>query len=240
MTTPQSWTAVLDALYADSWNPALRRFRSPFAFRGLGRVDHVMSSSLFRLAGGADTQRLEMALLRNFRKYAHVEQSGADSIWDWLALGQHRGLPTRLVRQLRRGQPAVATKASPDHAAQRIRDRHRRHAEFVSLALGIRRAGAFAVSRLPGTTGDRSPHSESIRAVLADVERKGDDGRLAAPASGFLPARRDSGEAEMGDPRQARSGERQRARAVPRSGWPEPVADSVLSPHRSACHNRQT
>ena len=92
MTTPQSWTAVLDALYADSWNPALRRFRSPFAFRGLGRVDHVMSSSLFRLAGGADTQRLEMALLRNFRKYAHVEQSGADSIWDWLAPGQHRGL----------------------------------------------------------------------------------------------------------------------------------------------------
>ena len=56
-----------------------------------------MSSSLFRLAGGADTQRLEMALLRNFRKYAHVEQSGADSIWDWLALGQHRGLPTRLL-----------------------------------------------------------------------------------------------------------------------------------------------
>src|SRR5690349_7427775 len=50
-----------------------------------------------RLAGGADTRRLEMALLRNFRKYAHVERLGADSIWDWLALGQHRGLPTRLL-----------------------------------------------------------------------------------------------------------------------------------------------
>jgi hypothetical protein len=97
MTTPQSWTAVLDALYADSWNAALGRFRSPFAFRGLGSVNHVMSSSLFRLASGADTRRVEMALLRNFRKYAHVEQVGADSIWDWLALGQHRGLPTRLL-----------------------------------------------------------------------------------------------------------------------------------------------
>jgi len=88
---------VLEALYADSWNAALGRFRSPFAFRGLGRAGHVMSSSLFRLTAGADTRRLEMALLRNFRKYAHVEQLGADSIWDWLALGQHRGLPTRLL-----------------------------------------------------------------------------------------------------------------------------------------------
>ena len=88
---------MLEALYADSWNPPLGRFRSPFAFRGLGRADHVMSSSLFRLAAGADTRRLEMALLRNFRKYAHVERFEADSIWDWLALGQHRGLPTRLL-----------------------------------------------------------------------------------------------------------------------------------------------
>jgi hypothetical protein len=88
---------VLEALYAESWNASLGRFRSPFAFRGLGRAGHVMSSSLFRLTAGADTRRLEMALLRNFRKYAHVERLGADSIWDWLALGQHRGLPTRLL-----------------------------------------------------------------------------------------------------------------------------------------------
>jgi hypothetical protein len=97
MGTPQSWTGLLEALYADSWDSSLQRFRSPFAFRGLGRADHVMSSSLVRLARGADTRRLEMALLRNFRKYAHGERSGADSIWDWLALGQHRGLPTRLL-----------------------------------------------------------------------------------------------------------------------------------------------
>jgi hypothetical protein len=88
---------VREALYADSWNATLGRLRSPFAFRGPGRADHVMSSSLFRLTTGADTRRLEMALLRNFRKYAQVEQLGADSIWDWLAPGQHRGLPTRLL-----------------------------------------------------------------------------------------------------------------------------------------------
>ena len=37
-------------------------------------------------------------LLRNFRKYAHAQAStGVDSIWHWLTLAQHHGLPTRLV-----------------------------------------------------------------------------------------------------------------------------------------------
>jgi hypothetical protein len=89
---------VVDQLYAGSWNADLQRFRSPFAFRGLSRVNHRLSSSLARLADGrADVHRLELALLRNFRKYAHNEASGTDSIWDWLSLGQHRGLPTRLL-----------------------------------------------------------------------------------------------------------------------------------------------
>lgn len=98
MGKPAGWTEILEALYADSWNPSIRRYRSPFAFRGLSRADHSLSSSLVRLAGGrADAARLEMALLRNFRKYAHAEASSAGSIWHWLALGQHRGLPTRLL-----------------------------------------------------------------------------------------------------------------------------------------------
>jgi hypothetical protein len=67
------------------------------AFRGLSRRDHVLSSSLVRLAGDADIRRLELALLRNFRKYAHGEAPGADSLWHWLTLGQHRGLPTRMI-----------------------------------------------------------------------------------------------------------------------------------------------
>jgi len=95
---PKSWADALSALYDDSWNAGLQRFRSPFAFRGLSRLDHSLSSSLVRLADGqGNARRLEMALLRNFRKYAHTEGMLADSIWDWLALAQHRGLPTRLL-----------------------------------------------------------------------------------------------------------------------------------------------
>ena len=94
----KSWLQVLDALYQGAWNKDLQRFRSPYAFRGLSRRNHTLSSSLVRLSEpSSDVNRLELALLRNFRKYAHDEATHADSIWDWLALGQHRGLPTRLL-----------------------------------------------------------------------------------------------------------------------------------------------
>ena len=95
---PDSWAGVLESLYESSWNADLSRFRSPYAFRGLARHEHVLSSSLVRLAAGhTDIRRLELALLRNFRKYAHGEAPRTDSIWHWLAVGQHRGLPTRLL-----------------------------------------------------------------------------------------------------------------------------------------------
>jgi hypothetical protein len=94
---PSRWADLLDTLYAESWNPSLGRFRSPFAFRGHPSSSDDLSSGLLRLAAGRpDVARLELHLLRNFRKYAYG-QSGTDTVWHWLALGQHRGLPTRLV-----------------------------------------------------------------------------------------------------------------------------------------------
>jgi FRG domain len=94
---PSTWTELLEALYAGSWNPMLGRFRSPFAFRGQTLASEDLSSRLLRLAAGrAGVERLEIHLLRNFRKYAY-EQGSTDSIWNWLAIAQHRGLPTRLL-----------------------------------------------------------------------------------------------------------------------------------------------
>ena len=98
MKRATSWSDLLEQLYADSWNPELCRFRSPFAFRGLSCAELDLSTSLYRLACGADVPTLERALLRNFRKYAHVQTpAGVDSVWHWLAMAQHHGLPTRLV-----------------------------------------------------------------------------------------------------------------------------------------------
>lgn len=93
-----NWLDVVEELYQGSWSPELGRYRSPFAFRGLPYAQHELTSSLVRLAAGrGDVHKLELALLRNFRKYARAEGAESDSIWNWLALGQHRGLPTRLM-----------------------------------------------------------------------------------------------------------------------------------------------
>jgi hypothetical protein len=63
-------------------------------FRGLARSAFTNTSGLARLRG--DYPALERHLLRNFRKYAHQEAPGPTE-WDWMALGQHHGLPTRLL-----------------------------------------------------------------------------------------------------------------------------------------------
>jgi hypothetical protein len=95
--TPRSWLELLDTLFEGSWNPDLGRYRSPFAFRGHSLASADLSSGLLQLAAGrSDVSRLELHLLRNFRKYAYGQQ-GTDTVWHWLALGQHRGLPTRLL-----------------------------------------------------------------------------------------------------------------------------------------------
>jgi hypothetical protein len=91
-----SWQDALDHLYANSWQPQLKRFRSPLAFRGVARAQHGLRSGLGRI--GDDPVAIERHLLRNFIKYA-VDRPDArhDSVWHWLALAQHHGLPSRML-----------------------------------------------------------------------------------------------------------------------------------------------
>jgi hypothetical protein len=90
-----SWAELHERLYEGSWQDAIGRYRSPFAYRGMARARHGLRTSLMRLRGAYD--RHEGHLLRNFRKYAHRDAVQQDSTWNWLALAQHHGLPTRLL-----------------------------------------------------------------------------------------------------------------------------------------------
>jgi hypothetical protein len=90
-----SWRHLDDLLFQEAWNPRLRRFRSPFAFRGHSRRQASLETGLMRVGG--DLPSKERHLIRNFRKYARRSFVGDDSVWNWLALAQHHGLPTRLI-----------------------------------------------------------------------------------------------------------------------------------------------
>jgi hypothetical protein len=90
-----SWNELSERLYEGSWEEPISRFRSNYAFRGLGDVEFNLKTGLIRLGGSAE--RLESHLLRNFMKYARHDAVSGDSTWRWLSLAQHHGLPTRLI-----------------------------------------------------------------------------------------------------------------------------------------------
>ena len=91
----RTWIELQEQLFAESWNEALGRHRSDFAFRGRWDASESLVTSLTRLGG--DSAVLERHLLRNFRKYAARDEVPIDSAWNWLALAQHHGLPSRLL-----------------------------------------------------------------------------------------------------------------------------------------------
>jgi hypothetical protein len=90
-----TWSELQEHLYDEAWRPELNRFRSPYAFRGINQVGYGLETSLARLGG--NYRELERHLLRNFRKYARRNSVEHDTLWNWLALAKHHGLPTRLL-----------------------------------------------------------------------------------------------------------------------------------------------
>ena len=91
----ESWAHLHELLFADSWHEALERHRSDYVFRGEADRDANLETSLQRLGG--DYGQVEAHLLRNFRKYAQRSDVPADTLWHWVALAKHHGLPTRLL-----------------------------------------------------------------------------------------------------------------------------------------------
>jgi len=91
---PGSWGELLDALTATDW-PQVHGLRTQLVYRGLTSAGRTLRTRLSRLADAPGD--VEHHLVRNFRKYAHRDHTPADSVWNWLSLGQHHGLPTRLL-----------------------------------------------------------------------------------------------------------------------------------------------
>ena len=92
--TVNSWRELDDAIADPGFGRHDHRVHSTLVFRGPARSTYSNVSSLARLSG--EYPKLERHLIRNFRKYAHREAPGP-TMWDWLSLAQHHGLPTRLL-----------------------------------------------------------------------------------------------------------------------------------------------
>ena len=193
-----SWRELDDAVAALHGD----RVHSPYVFRGLARSSYSNVSSLARL--GDDFPALERHLIRNFRKYAHRERPGP-TVWDWLSLAQHHGLPTRLLDWT--FSPFVAahfaTATSPEHEAvvwaldceaaharlpDELRDTLRAEGAlvFTTELLATHAPDLEAFDRLgeddpfvlffePPSLDDRIINQSAVLSAIADPERHMDD-----------------------------------------------------------------
>jgi FRG domain len=93
--TAKSWSELNEALFSDTWDPSIKRFRSTFAYRGMNVHDYPLSNGLMRL--GKPYEKLEENLIKQFKKYAHDNVVERDTEWHWVSIAQHHGLPTRLL-----------------------------------------------------------------------------------------------------------------------------------------------
>lgn len=88
---------VWDIISAQTYNSGIDRYRSSFLYRGLPNISFHLKTSLMRNCKHKGSG-LEKAILRNFTKYASIEEPDlVDSVWRQLIIGQHHGLPTRLL-----------------------------------------------------------------------------------------------------------------------------------------------
>ena len=75
----------------------LHRNRSSYVYRGMPDTSFKMVTSLTRNCKNLQ-KSLEPAILENFAKYAVIDEPTiAQSVWKQMILGQHYGLPTRLL-----------------------------------------------------------------------------------------------------------------------------------------------
>lgn len=88
---------VKDLLFEQKRNEDNGRFRSSYFYRGMPDVSYSLITSLARNCGDK-APALERHLLNNFVKYASIEDPTIEeSVWRAMIVGQHHGLPTRLL-----------------------------------------------------------------------------------------------------------------------------------------------
>ncbi len=88
---------LMELLTDQPYDNSIKRYRSPFFYRGLPNSAYTLQTTLQRNCG-YKSYDLEPVILRNFAKYS-IDQDPQimESIWRQMILGQHHGLPTRLL-----------------------------------------------------------------------------------------------------------------------------------------------
>jgi hypothetical protein len=99
----RSWEELHHYLFLDSWDDRIGKHRLRHVFRGMTQARaHKLQTSIQRLGDIEHIHTVEPGMIRAFRKYAVPEFSSHGTmrdatVWEWLTVAQHHGLPTRLL-----------------------------------------------------------------------------------------------------------------------------------------------
>ena len=84
-------------LAEQNYNRNIDRYRSSYLYRGMSDASYCLTTSL-RQHCKHHSKTIEPSILRNFTKYAAIAEPIIEtSVWRQMILGQHHGLPTRLL-----------------------------------------------------------------------------------------------------------------------------------------------
>ena len=93
--TINSFEELQDLVFATCWDEKTMRYRNNFVYRGVPDKNYDLSSKLSRIC--RHDLSLEASIIRSFKKYGYTDVKDCSSFWQILAMGQHYGLPTRLL-----------------------------------------------------------------------------------------------------------------------------------------------
>lgn len=150
---------VMQMLADQTRDEKINRLRSDYYYRGQRNAAYRTSTSLYRNCG-TKQRELESSILRYFTKYASIEDPTLnESVWKQMIVGQHYGLPTRLLDWTR--SPLVALHFALDEDSfkkmdkrdcvvwrMNVKDMNRNLPEKYRCALDEKQTSTFSVELL--------------------------------------------------------------------------------------------
>ena len=91
----KSYEHLNEIIFKNCYDPKIGRYRNQFVYRGVFDKNFKLLPKLNRICG--HDLKLEDSIIRNFIKYGYSEIDHNSSLFQKVALGQHFGLPTRLL-----------------------------------------------------------------------------------------------------------------------------------------------
>ena len=195
----RSWEELNSFLFLDSWDERIGKHRLRHVFRGSGNASaHTLRTSIQRLGDLSHIRTVEPAMIRAFRRYAAACVAGGAvaastgaggaalgrdaSVWEWLTVAQHHGLPTRLLDWTH--NPMIAAHFVTDHPEDLGHDGaiwcvdpaglNSRSEEFRRWNLGrpqgAKVLGVFAIEQLEEYCHDNAPAHAKPGSRISSLE----------------------------------------------------------------------